>query len=141
GRIKSGEQKSREETKRGEEDAHTTIDSNVLGVAISRLYQPGPGLRNIRGRDRQGAAQRIEGLLHAFADGGFGLGFGALPSDSAQAGSEHRRGRNRSRSKGEHDHHDGEESKDGECEGHESDLVRSFSSQFSAEAKACGSPA
>ena len=79
------------------------------GVAISRLNQPEPRLRNVGGRKRQGAAQRIESLLHAFADGRFGFGFGALPADFAQAGSEHRRRHDRGRAKGEHDHHDGDE--------------------------------
>ena len=125
GRIESGKQKNREEPKRGEQDAQTAIDGNVLGAAISRLNQPEPGFRNLRGRDGQGAAEGIEGLLHAFAHGGFCLGFGALPADFAEAGSEHRRRRNCGRSKGEHDHHDGKKNDNRECQSqrHKSDLV------------------
>ena len=94
----------------------------MLGVAISGLNQPEPGLRNVGGRERQGAAQGIEGLLHTLADGGLYLGLGALPADFTQTGSEDRRRRNRSRSKGEHDHRDGEKNEDGKRERHELDL-------------------
>src|SRR5712664_1085094 len=89
---------------------------------ISRRGESNPVDRRTEKKPR--AAKRIEGLLHAFADSGFCLGFGALPADFAQAGSEHRRRRKRSRSKGEHDHHDGEKNEDGECQcqRHELDL-------------------
>src|SRR5208283_660928 len=107
GGIESGKQKNREKAKGAEEDAQATIDGDVLRATISRLNQPGPGLRNIRGRNWQSAAEGIESLLHALAHGGLRLSFGALPADLAETGSEHRRGRDCGRSKGEDYDHDG----------------------------------
>src|SRR5260370_18885761 len=123
-RIESGKRKNRQEAKGGEQDAEATIDGDVLRVTISSLKQPGPGLGTLGGRHRQGAAEGVEGLLHAFADRGFSLCLGALPADFAEARSEHRRGRRRGRAKGEHDHYDGEEGDNREYQRqrHESDL-------------------
>src|SRR5271163_694426 len=111
------------------EDAQTVVDGDVLRAAISGLDEPGAGLGDSGGGDGQGSAEGIERLLHAFAHGGLGLGFGALPADFAEAGSEDGGGRNGGGSEGEDDDHDGQENENGECQrdGHELGLTTSSS--------------
>src|SRR5208282_4050762 len=121
------------ETKGGKQNAQTTIDGNVLRAAIARLNQPEPGLGNVGRRQRQSAAQRIEGLLHAFANGGSYRGFGPLPADFAETRSEHGGRHNRGRSKSEDDHHDGEENDNREYERQRHKSV--LSSRFSVLSK------
>src|ERR1700690_904476 len=107
GRRETGEQKNRQETKRREENAQTVVNARMLRAAISRLNQQSAGLGNIGRREWQSTAQRIETLLHAFADGRFCLRCWPLPANFAQAGTEHGRRRNYGRSKGEDDYADG----------------------------------
>ena len=106
-RIESGEKENGNETEGGEEHARSAIDGDVLGVAISRLDEPKAGLGDFGGRNGQGAAQRIESLLHAFANGGSCGSLGALPSDFSEAGAKDGGRSDRGRAKREDDDRDG----------------------------------
>ena len=69
------------------------------------------------GEMRQGAAERVESLLHAFADGGLVLRLGTLPADFAQARAEHGGRSDGGGSEGEDHDGDGEEDEDREDKG------------------------